>query len=144
MANWYVARIRFQREDESGSLKTINETYLIDGVSYTEAEARVFEVIVKNTPDFQLIKLSKMRISEVFTDEDGGEKWFKIKVLYISFDEKTAKEKKSPHMMLVNGDTPVLAYAHLCLQLGTINDYEITDINMTPILEIFPYAPSNE
>ncbi|PWK27203.1 uncharacterized protein DUF4494 [Arcicella aurantiaca] len=144
MANWYVANIRFQREDDSGALKTINETYLIDGVSYTEAEARVFEVIVKNTPDFQLIKLSKMKLSEVFFDEDGGEIWYKIKVMYISFDEKTAKEKKTPHMMLVNGENPMLAYSYLSKQLGTLNDYQITDVNITPILEIYPYTPEHE
>ena len=45
MATWYLGKIRYQREDEAGSLKTINEAYLVDAVSYTEAEARMFEVV---------------------------------------------------------------------------------------------------
>jgi hypothetical protein len=66
MATWYLGKIRFQKEDEAGSLKTINEAYLVDAMSYTEAEARMFEVVASNTPDFQLTNLSKMKISEVF------------------------------------------------------------------------------
>ena len=59
MATWYLAKIRYQREDEAGSLKTINEAYLIDAVSYTDAETRVFEIVASNTPEFQITNLTK-------------------------------------------------------------------------------------
>lgn len=144
MATWYLGKIRFQREDEAGSLKTINEAYLVDAVSYTEAEARMFEVVASNTPDFQLINLAKMKLSEVFFEDNGSETWFKVKVMYISFDEKTAKEKKTPHMMLINADTPKDAFEALTKNLGNLNDYQITDINITTILEVCPYVPENE
>lgn len=144
MATWYLGKIRFQREDEAGSLKTINEAYLVDAVSYTEAEARMFEVVASNTPDFQLINLAKMKLSEVFFEDNNSETWFKVKVMYISFDEKTAKEKKTPHMMLINADTPKDAFDALTKNLGNLNDYQITDINITTILEVCPYVPENE
>lgn len=144
MATWYLGKIRFQREDDAGSLKTITEQYLIDSVSYTEAEARMFEVVASNTPDFQLISLTKMRLSEVFFEENGSEIWYKLKVMYISFDEKTAKEKKTPHMMLINADKPEDAIAFLVKNLGNLNDYQITDVNITQILEVCPYLPENE
>ncbi|MFC0184139.1 protein of unknown function [Pseudarcicella hirudinis] len=144
MATWYLGKIRFQKEDEAGSLKTINEAYLVDAVSYTDAEARMYEVVASNTPDFQLTNLSKMKISEVFNVENGSEIWYKSKVQYITFDEKSQKEKKTPHVMLINAENPKEAYELLVQNLGTVDDYQITDINITSILEIFPYEPENE
>ncbi len=144
MATWYLAHIRYQKEDEVGSLKTINEHYLVDAVSYTEGEARTFEIVASNTPEFHLVKLTKMRLSDVFIEENGSEKWFKAKVQYITFDEKSQKEKKVPHFMLLNCENPKEAYEFLVKELGNLNDYEITDINITPILEVHPYVPENE
>jgi hypothetical protein len=144
MATWYLSKIRYQREDEAGSLKTINEAYLIDAVSYTDAEARTHEIVASNTPDFQLVTLTRMKLSEVFFEEDGAETWFKAKVQFISFDEKTQKEKKVPHAMLINGNDPGEVFTLLKKNLGNLNDYQITDINITTILEVCPYVPENE
>ena len=144
MATWYLGKIRYQKEDEAGSLKTINEQYLIDAVSYTEAEARLYEIVASNTPDFLLVSLAKMKLSEVFFEENGSETWYKLKVVYISFDDKMQKEKKTPHMMLINADKPEDAIAFLTKKLGYLNDYQITDVNITQILEIHPYMPENE
>ncbi|MDI9865752.1 MULTISPECIES: DUF4494 domain-containing protein [Bacteroidota] len=144
MATWYLAKIRYQREDEAGSLKTINEAYLIDAVSYTDAEARVFEIVASNTPEFQITNLTKMKLSEVFFEDNNAETWFKAKVQYISFDEKSQKEKKTAHMMLINANDPGEVYTLLKKNLGNLNDYQITDINITTILEVCPYEPENE
>lgn len=141
---WYLAHIRYQRENEAGTLSTVNEHHLIDAVSYTEGEARTLEVVASNTPDFQLVKLTKMRLTDVFNEPNGSEKWFKAKVVYSSFNEKTQKEKKTPHFMLLNTENPKEAYEFLKNELGNLNDYEITDIILTPILEVHPYEPVNE
>ena len=141
MATWYLGKIRFQREDESGSLQTINESYLVDAVSYTEAEARMFEVVASNTPDLQLISLAKMKLSEVFFEDNNSETRFQLKVIYSSFDEKTAKEKKTPHMILINADNVLDAHEAIKKNLGNLNDYEIVGVNITPILEVCPYIP---
>jgi ribosomal protein L20A (L18A) len=62
-----------------------------------------------------------------------------MKVCYLSFDEKTKKEKKTPFNMLINAENPVQAYHLLVERLGTVDDYQITDINITTIAEIIPY-----
>lgn len=141
MATWYLGKIRYQKEDEAGSLKTINEEYLIDAVSYTEAEARMFEIVASNTPGFILISLTKMRLSEVFFEENGSEIWYKAKVQHISFDEKTQKEKNTPHFILINEENPKDVFEALTKNLGNLNDYKITDINLTNILEVCPHVP---
>ncbi len=144
MSNWYQGKIRYQKVDEKDRTIKITEVYLVDAVSYTDAEARVYETVAANTPDFQLFGLSKLRIHEVFFVEDGAETWFKVKVNFISFDEKSQKEKRTAYMMLINAETPLEAYQLIEERLGTVEDYQITDINITNILEVIPYEKPEE
>jgi Domain of unknown function (DUF4494) len=144
MPTWYAAKIRFQREQENGSLKTFNEVYLIDAETYTDAEARVYEIVADNTPDFLITNLTRVRLSDVFNLGEE-EKWFKCKVVYVSIDEAKGKEKKIVNFMLVNADTPKQAYERIEDALKTmLIPYDITDVNLTPILEVHPYEPKEK
>lgn len=139
MASWYLGKIRYQKEDEAGSLKTINEAYLIDSISFTEAEARAYKQIVTGASDFSVTSMNRMRLADVFTYEEG-EKWFKAKVIYFSVDEKSGKEKKVVNYMLVNADGIEQALQRITESLRTmLIPYETTDINLTPILDVFSY-----
>ncbi|MDP5120079.1 MAG: DUF4494 domain-containing protein, partial [Spirosomaceae bacterium] len=42
MAQWFQANIRYTQQDEQGKQKTVNEVYLFDSVSYTDAEAKTY------------------------------------------------------------------------------------------------------
>jgi len=144
MASWYLGKIRYQKENESGSLKTINEVYLVDAVSYTESEARLYKQIVTDASDFSVSSISRMRLADLFAYEEG-EQWFKAKVIYFSVDEKSGKEKKIVNYMLVNADG-------IQQSLDRINEsmrnflipYEVTDIALTPILDVFPYTSEED
>lgn len=144
MPSWYNGTIKYQQEQENGSLKTITEAYLIDAVSYTDAETRLYEIVADNTPDFQISSLIKMKLSDVFEfEEEGGEKWFKVKTYYTSIDDRggVVKEKKIVSYMLVNADSPKQAIERIEKGLATmLIPYEITDVNLTPILEVHPYV----
>jgi Domain of unknown function (DUF4494) len=142
MPSWYLGKIKYQQEQENGALKSIAEAYLIDAVSYTEAEARLYRVVADSTPDFQITSLTRMKLADVFHYEDeGGEKWFKCKVVYVSFDESKNKEKKIVSMMLVNADSAKEALERTDKSLSTmLIPYEITDVNLTPILDVHPYV----
>ena len=144
MAIWHQGKIRYQKVDENDKTIKITEVYLVDAVSYTEAEARIYENVAANTPDFMLFGLSRMKVAEVFFVENGAETWYKVKVVFVSFDEKTKKDKKTPFIMLINAETPFEAYNLLCERLGTVDDYQITDINITNILEVLPYEKPEE
>jgi Domain of unknown function (DUF4494) len=139
MATWYQAKIRFLQQDEKGGNKTINQAYLFDAVSYTDAEARVFNYFAAELPEFQLIGLTKMKFNEVFFIDNNSEIWFKCRVQYIVFDEKTQQDKKVPFMMLLNSNDIKECYAELVEKLGTVQDYIISDINATKILDVIPY-----
>jgi len=140
MPSWYQGKITYQKEDEAGALRTVSETYLVDSVSFTEAEAKLYKQIVSGASDFTVSGISKMRLADLFSYEDG-EKWFKAKVVYFSVDEKSGKEKKIVNYMLVNADGIDQALARITESLRTmLIPYETTDVNLTQILDVFPYT----
>jgi len=144
MATWFQTKIRYQKEDEAGSLKTINETYLFDAVSYTEAENNGYKKIVTGASDFAVSAITKMRLADLFVYEDG-EKWFKCKVIYFSVDEKSGKDKKIVNYMLVNADGIDQALERIKESMKNfLIPYETTDINLTSILDVFPYSSEDE
>lgn len=137
MAKHYLAQIRYQRDSETGIPKTINETYLLKAVSYTDAEAIVFDKVASNVPDFELVRCNPVKLSEIFLEDNNAEKFWKAKVQYISFDEKSQKEKKTVHVMYINAYYLGEVYAAIKNHLGTLNDYEITDVSLTNILDVW-------
>ncbi len=155
MPNWFLGKIRFQqpiddatvgtRNEEFIKQKTVTEAYLVDAVSYTDAEARLYQEIAANHPDFEITDISRMKLADVFFSEDdrnagAGDIWFKVKAMYVTEDEKTGKQKKTPSLMLVNAETPKQAYERVEYSLRTALDpFEITDVNTTKIIDIFPY-----
>ncbi len=144
MASWYLGKIRYQKEDETGRLKTTNEAYLVDALSYTEAEAKLYSQIVTDASDFSVTAISRMRLADLFTFETG-EKWFKCKVIYYSIDDKSGKEKKVVNYMLLNADDISEALTRITDSLKTmLVPYETTDINLTPILDVFPYSAGED
>lgn len=160
MPNWFLGKIRFQqpiddttvgtRNEEFIKQKTVTEAYLVDAVSYTDAEARLYQEIAANPvttdrPEFEITDISRMKLADVFFSEEGrnagaGDIWFKVKAMFITEDEKTGKQKKTPSLMLVNAETPKQAYERVEYSLRTALDpFEITDVNTTKIIDIFPY-----
>ncbi len=139
MATWFQAKIKFVQEDEKGVARNINQVYLFDAVSYTDAEARAYQHLAAEVPDFQLTGLTKMKLNEVFFEENSSEIWFKCKVSYIIFDEKSQKDKKVPYAFLLNAHNIKDAYGILEGKLGSVQDYVITDIGATKILDVIPY-----
>ena len=158
MPNWFLGKIRYQkpideshvatRNEEFLKSQTISEAYLVDAVSYTDAEARLYQEIAANTPDFEITDITRMKLADIFTFEENdqlqGETWFKVKALFITDDEKTGKQKKTPSLMLVNAETPRQAYERVEQSLkSALDPFEITDVNTTKILEIYSYHEDN-
>ncbi|UBM60612.1 DUF4494 domain-containing protein [Marinilongibacter aquaticus] len=139
MSSWYQTKIKFQQVVEDDKVKNITEAYLFDAMSYTEAEAHSYDYLSSLRPNFEMQSITKMKLAEVFMQENGAETWFKCRVQYIIFDEKTNSEKKTAVNMLINADNVKHAYESLAERLGTVEDYIISDINATKILDVVPY-----
>ena len=139
MASWYQAKIKFIQQDEKGGNKPVTQVYLFDAVSYTDAEARTYAYCAEELQEFQLVGLTKMKFNEVFFIENNAELWWKARAQYIVFDEKSQKDKKVPFVFLLNATDIKEVYGLLVEKLGSVQDYIISDVNVTKILDVIPY-----
>ena len=146
MHTWFECKVRYVKIDEtSGKEKKVNEPYLVDAVSFTEAESRIhkeLEQMIRG--DFQVTNIRKADYSDIFPN-DNGDRWYKCKVSYLAVDENSGKEKKVTTQMLVMANNLKEAYDNLMSSLsGMAVDFEVTGINESPLIDIFPYFSENE
>lgn len=140
MALWFECKVRYERMAENGVVKKVNEPYIVDALSFTEAETRIIDKITPYiSGDFSISAVKKTRISEIFFD-DRGDKFYMVKVNFISLDEKSGVEKKSANFMLVQASdfSDSLKKFEEGMK-GTLADYEIASISETPIMDVFPF-----
>lgn len=143
MAQWIEVKVRYEKVLESGKSVKVTEPYLVDALSCTEAEARVVEELSSYNRDYNVLSVGKTKISEVFFGGDACEKFYKVKVNFITIDEKTAAEKRSASYILVQVHD--FADALRCFSdgmKGTMADYEIEAITETKIVDVFKYKAS--
>lgn len=138
MATWIEVRARYDKMMENGVVKKTVEPYLVDALSCTEAEARVTEEL---TPfisgDFRISSVVTTKISEIFWDETG-DRFYKVKVNFITLDEKTATEKRNASYILVQASSFKDAYESFENGMkGTLADYEIEQICETKIVDVY-------
>ena len=145
MANWFECKVRYDKMMENGVVKKVNEPYLVDALSFTEAESRIIE---EQTPfisgDFSVSAVKRTKISEIFWD-DSADKWYLVKVAFITIDEKTAVEKKSISQILVAADSFKEAFDNFMEGMkGTLADFEINTIQETLIMDVYDANLSGE
>ena len=140
MALWFECKVRYERMAENGTVKKVNEPYLVDALTFTEAEARIIEKITPYiSGDFSISAVKKTKVSEIFFD-DRGDRFYMVKVNFITLDEKTGTEKKSSNFMLVQAsDFPGALKKFEEGMKGTMADYEIASITETPLMDVFPF-----
>ncbi len=137
MANWFECKVRYDKMQENGTVKRVNEPYLVDALSFTEAEARIIE---EQTPfisgEFSVSAVKRTKITEIFYDETG-DRWFLVKVAFITIDEK-GFEKKTSTLILVQASDFKGAYDNFVkgMETGMI-DYEIQSITETPLMDVY-------
>lgn len=124
---------------ETGMQKAVNEPYLVDALSFTEAESRITEEMAPFiSGEFTVSAVKREKLSEVFYDETG-DKWYKVKYNIITVDEKTAVEKKTSVTTLVQAANFQAALDNFMEGMkGTMADFEIASITETAIMDVFP------
>ncbi|MDE5773676.1 MAG: DUF4494 domain-containing protein [Muribaculaceae bacterium] len=139
MALWFECKVRYDKMQENGSVKKVNEPYLVDALSFTEAESRIIEEMkpyIKG--DFTVSAVKKTKIAEIFFDE-RGDKYYMVKYNMLMLDEKTGNEKKSAVYSLVQAGDFEMALANFLESMkGTMGDYEIASISETLLMDVFP------
>lgn len=132
---------------ENGLTKKVSEPYLVDAISFTEAEKRIIEEIRPfMTGEFVISDIKRANYSEVFfCDAESADRWFKCKLSFITLDEKSGAEKKTNSYALVQAGDLREAIKYLDEQMkGTIMDYQIASVAETMIMDVYPYDTSIE
>ena len=143
MHTWFECKIRYERVMENGMNKKVTEPYLVDALSFTEAEARIIEEM---TPfisgEFTISDIKRANYSELFpSDEESADRWFKCKLIFITLDDKSGAEKKTSTQVLVQAADLSDAVKKLNEGMkGTMADYQIASVAETAIMDVYPYS----
>jgi len=143
--NWFQTTIAYEKMAEEGIIVKVRENYLIDALSFTEAEARITEQMTPYIQgEFTVAKATRARISEMFFN-DNGSKWFRGKVNFIMFDEEKGVEKKMAATMMVQADDIQGALDGIIAGMkGSLTDYEIWSVTTTDIEAVIKYDDEEE
>lgn len=138
-ANWFLCKIRYEKTMEDGLQKRVTEQYVVNALSFTEAEAHIMEEMAAFiSGEFEVWEIDRAVFREIFFDEvDAADKWYKAKLKFITIDEK-GKEKKTTVYYLVQAASFEGARRNIDdVMGGTMTDYIIDTVSETTIMDVF-------
>ena len=141
-AQWFECKIRYEKVQEDGLQKKVTEGYVVDALSFTEAEERIIEEMASYiSGEFKVADIKQASYKEIFfSDDETADKWYKAKLAFITIDEKTEKEKRSNVNYLVQAGSFGSAMRAIDEVMGgTMIDYVILSISETTLWDVFEY-----
>jgi hypothetical protein len=139
-STWYECKIRYEKTTETGEQKKVSELYAVDALSFTEAESN----IIKEMSDFiqgvfEVKGIKEAPYGEIFfSDNTSDDKWFKVKLCFITLDEKTEKVKKSNVLYLVQANNIKNAISNVeAVMSKTMIEYTIKSVTETQIFDVY-------
>lgn len=141
MNNWFTVKVKYTKQLDNGALKRVSEPYLLAAMTFTDAEARIYEelgAVIRG--EFNVTGISRTELHDIFAYEDSGV-WYKCKVTYESVDADTEKSKRVAQNFLIEANSVKEAYERMQESLkGLMVDFQIPSIMVSPIVDIFPYS----
>ena len=147
MNTWFECRIRYEKVMADGMSKKVTEPYLVDALSFTEAEARIIEQMAPYiSGEFTVRDIKRASYSEVFyTDEELADKWYKGRLGFVTLDEKAGKEKITYTNVLVQAFDFRDAVKRLDVGMkGSMADYVIMLMQETAIMDVYEYEQTED
>ena len=140
---WFETKVRFEKVMEDGQQKFVNELYVMDALSFTEAEQRITEEMATYiSGEFNVISIRPTPYDEIFfSDAPSDDRWFRAKLNFITLDEKSGKEKRTAVNYLVQGSSLQSALKNIEAVMGTtMVDYVVVGLTETLIMDVFEYT----
>ena len=139
MSQWFETKVKYYKTMlDTGAIKSVTEPYLVDALSFTEAEARItkeMEPFVSG--ELTVTAVRKVRFEDVLYHE-GGDRWYKVKINMITIDEKTGAEKRSASFSLVQASEFKLALDYFLEAMKSVLfDFEIVNITEMAYIDVF-------
>ncbi|MEY4804791.1 MAG: hypothetical protein RL331_1310 [Bacteroidota bacterium] len=140
MNSWFTVKVKYTKQLENGTFKRVSEPYLLAAMTFTDAEARIYEELGSSIRgEFQVTGIARTDLHDIFQYDDA-EQWFKCKVTYDRIDEDGEKAKTISQNFLVSAAQVKEAYERIEESLATLMiDFNVVSITASPIVEIFPY-----
>jgi len=137
---WYTVKAKYTKQLDNGALKRVTEPYLVAAMTFTDAEARIYEELGQLIRgEFKVVNITPIELSDIFAWGDCGE-WFRAKVQYESVDADTEKTQKVTQLFLIEARSVKESYERLNESLkGLLVDYRIVEVKESRIIDIFPY-----
>lgn len=137
----YECGVRYNKTADNGMTKKVAELYLVDACSFAEAEARIIgELSYANSSDIDVVTIKRTNYSEIVEGLSSADKWFKAKLVFVTLDEKSGKEKKQAVRFIVHAsginDANFSVVDHMA---GSVMDYEVATLDETKIIDLFRY-----
>ena len=146
-AEWFNVKIRYEKTMEDGMQKKVSENYVVDALSFTEGEGRMIdEMSAYISGEFTVDDMKKCPFKEIFfNDDEMADRWYKVKLQFITIDEKTEKEKRSNCVYLMQAGTLNAAVKAIDdVMGGTMIDYVISSVAETNIMDVFEYKKKEQ
>ena len=145
MINWFSIKVKYTKELDNGSYKRVSEVYLVQAISFTDAEARIFDelgMIIKG--EFIVLEIKRYEVHDLFAFDDSNQ-WYLLKIVYESHDLDDDKSKRITQKFLVTAESAKDAYDRLKSELSSfLVDFQIPSVSLSNIVEIFPYSNTKE
>lgn len=141
-STWFECKVRYEKTQEDGSEKLVNELYVVDALSFTEAEASIIDnMSVYVSGKFKVANINPANYNEIFfSDIDDDDLWFKARLAFITIDEKKNKEKRTYVNYLIQAKCIERAKRYVDEVMGkTMIDYELKSLSETKILDVFEH-----
>ena len=146
-AEWFETKIKYEKTMEDGQQKKVSEQYVVDALSFTEAERRITEEMSAYiSGEFDVADIKKATYKEIFfSDAESADRWYKAKLQFITIHEKTEKEKRSNVYYLVQAGTLPAAVKNIDEVMGgTMIDYVIFSVTETTLMDVFEYKKASQ
>ncbi|MEN9301985.1 MAG: hypothetical protein RL264_414 [Bacteroidota bacterium] len=140
MNSWFTVKVKYTKQLENGTFKRVSEPYLLAAMTFTDAEARIYEELGSTIRgEFTVTGIARTDIHDIFQYDDA-DTWFKAKVTYDKIDDEGDKKKVVAQNFLVSAANVKEAYDRIQESLSTLMiDFQVPSITVSPIVEIFPY-----
>jgi len=138
MKTWFTCKVKYQKQDDQGRIKNVTEAYLTDALSFTEAEARIYEEMGQRVMgEFIVTSITKSKIVDVF-EYPGGDVFYQVKITYLITDADSGKEKKVSNLMIIHAENISQAYDRIHESLNNmLVTFAVPEIKESPIMEVF-------
>lgn len=145
MSEWFQCTVKYEKTTDDGKQQKVKEPYLVDALSFTEAEKRIIKEITPfMTGIFEVADIKRAHYAELFeTADDSADRFFKIKLAFVTLDEKSGKEKKTNQNILVQASDLRDSIARLDDGMkGSMMDYTIVSVQETLLMDVYHYEES--